>query len=147
MLGPYDAGASFDIEHLFTGEIPVPYVFGEAADAIAAHLDLAAVGIKNFHCEISALRRIEQQHLISTDSESTVAIPDRECRRIRQFECPAVDDDEVVSGSVHLCERYLHRINSGIDSPRSRSAYVSRLRTRANFVPLTITSATLGRLL
>src|SRR5512135_1558447 len=42
-LRPYDARCRFHRKRILYGDAPVPYVFCKAADAVAAHLDLASV--------------------------------------------------------------------------------------------------------
>src|SRR5262245_7004304 len=49
---PDDAGQGFDFEFAFVRDAVIVDVFGETADAVAAHLHLTAVGVVNLHLEV-----------------------------------------------------------------------------------------------
>ena len=83
----------------------------EAARAVAALFDLAAVGVEDAVAEIDVGARggLDHQQLVAADAE--VAVGDRLHARRAQVDRRAggVDDDEVVAEAVHLGEAQFHR--------------------------------------
>ena len=67
-----DAGKRFYSKNVFAGKLPVPNVFCKTANAVAAHLNLAAVGIKDQHFKIGGFRTLKDKDLIGAYSESSV---------------------------------------------------------------------------
>ena len=82
----------------------------EAPRAVAALLDLAAVGIEDAVAEIGvgAGGRLHQQDLVAADAEVAVGDEAQLVRRQRDGLAYAVDDHEVVAGAVHLGEAQPH---------------------------------------
>ena len=89
----------------------------EAARAVAALLDLAAVGVVDHVFEIDSRRRRRphRQHLVGADAEVPVrqeaVLARREAQRAARF----IEHDEVVAGPLHLGETDAH----GRDYPRA----------------------------
>ena len=74
-LWPDDAGQCFHFDLVLLRDAMVVDIFGETADAVAAHLHLAAVGVVDLHLEVGDLRRMHRQQLIRADAETAVAEP------------------------------------------------------------------------
>ena len=78
----------------------------EAACAVAALLDLAAVGIEDAVAEIDIGRRgaLDHQDLVAADAE--VAVSEKAClgRRRHEVLIDGVEYDKVVAEAVHLGE-------------------------------------------
>src|SRR5262249_1905240 len=68
-----DAGQRLDGELSLFREAVVAHIFCEAADAVAAHFDLSAVGVVDFHLEIDGARRMDREQLVRADAETPVA--------------------------------------------------------------------------
>jgi hypothetical protein len=99
----------------------------EAARAVAALLDLAAVGVEDAVAEVRvrAARALDHQDLVAADAE--VAIGDfadllsgKRKRLIR-----AIDDDEVVPRPLHLGEGELHALRDSCTQAKMRSIAAS----------------------
>jgi hypothetical protein len=83
----------------------------EAARAVAALLDLAAVGIEDAVAEIDARRRraLHHQDLVAADAEMAVGQKARLGRRRHEVLVDGVEHDEIVAEAVHFCEADAHR--------------------------------------
>ncbi len=92
------------------GEALVEHEAREAARAVAALLDLAAVGVEDAVAEIvtRVARPLHQQHLVAADAE--VAVGEGACLRGREVDrlAHAVQHDEVVALALHLREADPH---------------------------------------
>src|SRR5512135_2223528 len=124
-------------------------IFGEAADAVAAHLHLAAVGVVDLHLEIGHLRGMDGQQLIGADTEAAIAKVLGDRVQMIDILFQAVEEDKIVARPVHLGEFEFHNFDcfepglrrtplkyiqtywsdAGITSPLIRSSKLSRWRT------------------
>src|SRR5439155_25556809 len=68
-----DAAARFDRQPRLGGDAVVVDVLGHAADAVAAHLRFAAVGVEHAHAGVGALRRADEDQAVAADAEMAVA--------------------------------------------------------------------------
>jgi hypothetical protein len=82
----------------------------EAARAVAALFDLAAIGVENPVTEIDSRlpRRLDQQYLVAADAEMTVGQMAQLFRRQRNLLANAVEDNEIVAQTMHFREFQLH---------------------------------------
>ena len=105
-----DPGPGLDADLGLRSEPLVVDEAHEAACAVAALFDLAAVGVEDAVAEIDvgAGRRLDHQQLITADA--AVAVGDRLDARGGEIDRRArgVDDDEVVAQAVHLGEAQFH---------------------------------------
>ena len=84
----------------------VVYVFGHAADAVAAHLGFAAVGVEHPHAGVGALRWADQDQAVAPDPPMAVADGARQHGHIIGNSLrEAVHVDVVVARTLHLDER------------------------------------------
>ena len=103
-----DAGAGLDVEAaaLRPDEAPLDGVLRQAADAVAAHLGLGAVGVEDAHSYRCLVGRQDEQDAVGADAEVTVAHGDGESRPVALVAL-RFDEDEVVAGAVHLYEAHI----------------------------------------
>ena len=111
-LGLQDTPSGHDGEFVLVDEAGVHRVFGDAADAVAAHLRLGAVGIDDPHGYVRALSRQDIEDAVRTDAEMTVADLLAPCRIHRDRVGDAVEDDEVVPDPMVLPELHLTAASS-----------------------------------
>ncbi len=83
-------------------------ILGEAADAVAAHLHLAAVGIVDLHFEVSDCRWVNRQQLIRADAEAAVAKLFGHGFQVLDVVCQTIEKDEIVARPMHLGELQFH---------------------------------------
>ena len=76
-----------------------------AADAVAAHFGLAAVGIDDAHARVAGGRVADQEQAVGAERLDPIADPHREAGRIGERRKPLVDEHEVVAAPVHLDHR------------------------------------------
>src|SRR5947207_2968732 len=82
-------------------------IFGNAAQAVAAHLRLATVGVEHAHAGVGFLRRANQDQTIRPDSEMTVAHCPAQSGRIAGHGVPeTIQIDVVVPGALHFGEAH-----------------------------------------
>jgi hypothetical protein len=107
-----DAAAErIDADVALGGQAPAVHELHEAARAVAALLDLAAVGVEDAVAEIDVGRpALHHEDLVAADAEVAVGEPLELRAREREGLAGAVDDDEVVAGALHLGELELHPI-------------------------------------
>jgi hypothetical protein len=86
-------------------------IFGETANAVAAHLHLAAVGIVNFHFEVSDFRGMNREQLIRADAETTIAEFLGYEFQIADRILPAIEKNKIVARPMHLGEFDLHTVS------------------------------------
>ena len=112
------AGAEFEVERGTAcrrrrsaagrgGDAVVVDVLGDAADAVAAHFGLGAVGVEHPHLGVGAVDGADQDQAVGADAE--VAIGDRagEGRGVGGNRlAEAIDVDVVVAGAVHFGEEH-----------------------------------------
>src|SRR6267378_2487647 len=104
------AGERLDADLALRGEALLVHELHEAARAVAALLDLAAVGVEDAVAEVHAasLRPLNHEDLVATDSQMSIRdlfqllFIEIECRRGR------IQYHEIVAGSLHLGKRKLH---------------------------------------
>ena len=100
----------------FTGKTLFVAVAGNASCAVAAHFAQTAIGIIEQHGIIAALFRLgDNHHAVSSDRtvESAELFGKLRKNILRQFFDNVVDDNEVVSGSMHFCENHKLTPQSG----------------------------------
>jgi len=119
--------------HRIVGEAAVVDVLGDAADAVAAHLPAAAVGVVHLHATIGVGGRADQDQAVRPDAVVAPGHGARDVRRVGQIVLATIDVDVVVADAVHLghADDGTHGSaeTGGSVSPRSKSSIVSRLRT------------------
>src|SRR6185436_3765621 len=93
-----------DRDRLLPGQPVVVDVLADAADAVAAHRSLGAVGVEHDHPEVGLLRGGDQDEAVGADAGVAVADRDRQRRGIGDLLLEGVDVDVVVAGAVHLGE-------------------------------------------
>ena len=83
-------------------------IFGKTANAVAAHLHLAAVSVVDFHLEVGDFRRMNRQELIGADAESSVA--QLFCNRLQVVDVlrETIEKNEVVAAAMHLGKGNFH---------------------------------------
>ena len=82
--------------------------FPDAADAIAAHLSLAAVGIEHPHLPVRDPAPLDEDDPVAADGKMAVGEPDRELPRVFDRFVETVEIDIVVADAVQLIKRSLH---------------------------------------
>ncbi len=108
-FGADDAGDGFEADRRQREPVQAVDETGETARAVAAHLDLPAIGIVIAHPVVRVvLRRLDREQSVGADA----AIPVAECGDHRlvqgQMAVAVVDQHEVVAGPVHLGETQGH---------------------------------------
>ena len=104
-------------------EAAVEHEAGETACAVAAILDLAAVGVEDPIVEIGVgrARRLDHQHLVAADAETPVG-ERRTCAASRANRLArGIDHDEVVAEALHLGEPKTHATRFGCRCEHSRA--------------------------
>src|SRR5581483_1890965 len=106
------AAQRLDAELALRGEAARVHELHEAARAVAALLDLAAVGVEDAVAEIrvGAGRPLHRQHLVAAHAK--VAIRERPDLAPGEGKplLRAVEDDEIVARALHLREPELHAL-------------------------------------
>src|SRR5437879_4537066 len=78
-------------------------VLRDTADAVAAHLRLAAVGVEHAHPHVAPLRGADENQTVRADAEVPVANRAAQRSRIaRRRMTDAIDVDVVVADAVHF---------------------------------------------
>ncbi len=134
-----DAAGRFDADFTPIGETVLADVDDEAARAVAALLDLAAIGVEYPVAEIGIFAsRLDDEHLVASDAEAPVG--EQPDLRGRQYERRArgVDDDEVVAEPLHF--REAQRVRARLRAPgrairHGRPSPSSPLRVNGNRAP------------
>src|SRR5262245_13335752 len=103
-------GKRFDADLGLLRESVVVHEPDEAARAVAAFLDLAAVCVPDAVAKIrvGALRFLDEENLIAADTEMPVRDPPRALRAYVKGSAEAVEHDEVVARPLHLGEFEAH---------------------------------------
>ena len=105
-----DAGAGFDRQRAVDRRDPdtLDQVLGEAAEAVAAHLAVGAVGVDNHHPRRRGVRVLGDQDAVGADAEMPIADARRERRPIDIVQVRVltqrVDQQEVVARALHFEE-------------------------------------------
>ena len=112
-----DAGHSVhgDLGGVGGDDAPFNGVFGEAADAVAAHCALGAVGVEHPHFEVGDVGVHNQDEAVAAHAEVAVADGAGEGAPVARRHCAGVHIDIVVAGAVHFGEfhRRGHRNSRG----------------------------------
>jgi hypothetical protein len=107
------AAAGLDLQRVVARQAAVVDELGDAADAVAAHLRLAAVGVEHAHLRVGDLGAADEDEAVAADAEVAVAHGARQGRRVGGFGLvEAIDVDVVVAEAVHLHES--HGQNPGL---------------------------------
>ena len=109
-LRPDNAGERLHFELALLRDAVIVNVFGEAADAVAAHLDLTAVGVVDLHLEVGDFRRMHRQQLIGADAEAAVAELLGDGFQMIDVFLQAIEKNEIVARAVHLGELQFHNL-------------------------------------
>ena len=99
-----DAVAGFHAHGVAAGEIVVEGVFGDAANAVAAHFGFAAVGVEHAHADVGFLGGEDEDQAVGSDAEVAIGDADGEARGIGDCLGEAVDVDVVVPDALHFRE-------------------------------------------
>jgi hypothetical protein len=99
-----DPGQSLHFQFFLLGQTVLVDVLSEAADAVSAHLHLAAIGIVNLHLEVADLRGMDCEELVGADAEAAVAESLGQLFQIGDLILQTIDQDEVVAAAMHLGE-------------------------------------------
>src|SRR6185369_104836 len=139
-----EAGERAHADRALAGETAVVHEAHEAACAVAALLDLAAVGIHDAIAEVDVglVAALDDEDLVRADAEAAIGqvavLRGREGKGFAR----GVEHDEVVSGPLHLGKAQLHAAimatprlaSTRADPPRGwRPGLGAALRTAANF--------------
>jgi len=105
-----DSAEGFDADFAFRAQPLLMNETYEAASAVAALLDFAAVGVEDAIAEIDVRLAsfFNEQNLVTADAEVAVGEQAQLRRGQRDRLTKPVEDDEVVAQSVHLDECQLH---------------------------------------
>jgi len=79
-----------------------------AADTVAAHLGLRAVGVDRQHADVRARRRFERDEAVRPDAGVTIACPASEGGQVAQRRNASIQNDEIVVRTVHLGQWNAH---------------------------------------
>ena len=102
-----DPAGRLDANLTLVREPPVAHEPDEAARAVAALLDLAAVGVEDpvAKVDVGARRPLDDEHLVAAHAKAAVGERADLARGEGERLDGRVDDDEVVAEPVHLRER------------------------------------------
>ena len=106
-FGFEQAGNGLD-PHLVIAGLSPQHV-GDAARGVAACLRLGSVRVADAHQDLRArmTRRLQQDHLVTTDAGPPVGQRACRCRIDSDCSAAAVEHDKIVAQAVHLQERDL----------------------------------------
>src|SRR6266576_1970362 len=107
-LWPNNAGEGFDFELALLRDAMIVNIFGEAANPVAAHLHLAAVGVVDLHLEVGDLRWMHRQQLVGADAEATVAELLSDRIQVVDVLFQAIEENKIIACAVHLGELQFH---------------------------------------
>ena len=107
-LWPDDTRQCFHFDRALLRDAMVVDIFGETADAVAAHLHLAAVGVVDLHFEVGDLRGMHRQQLIRANAETAVAKPLGHGFEILDVVLQTIEKDEIVARPMHLGKLQFH---------------------------------------
>ena len=86
-------------------------ILADAADAVAAHLTLRAVGVEDAHLRVRLVRGGNEDDTVAADAEMRFGKRDGQLFGVRDLLFEAVDIDVIVAAAVHFCERQLHTVS------------------------------------
>src|SRR5262249_40279617 len=106
-LQDQDAAAGLERDAVLAGVAMVVEELGDTADAVAAHLGLAAVGVVHAHARVGLLGRADENEPVGADAEMPVADDAAQRGRVlgRRL-ADAIHVDVVVARAVHLGESH-----------------------------------------
>ena len=140
-----DAAVSHDAELVFGDDSSVPGVLDDAADAVAAHLCLGAVGIDYPHGKVCAVRAGQEiEHPVGTDAVVAITGLHAPGRVDLQVALVAVQQHEVVADALILPEFHCSSL-AGTFWCRQMSSMVPRSRISSALPSQTRASAQSGR--
>jgi len=89
---------------MVSGMRPVCFIkiFGQAADAVAAHLGLGAVGVEHPHFYIRRLRRANQNQTVRADPKMAIAHPHRQPAGVFNSLLEAIDINIIIAQPLHF---------------------------------------------
>ena len=100
------ATTGLDPQRICRHHATIDRVFRHAADAVAAHLAFAGVGVKHAHAQvgIGTRRRAHGDEPVTANREMPVAHDPRHAREIERRVLRSIDVNVVVADAMHLCE-------------------------------------------
>ena len=101
------AAAGLDGQLLFTGQAPVVDILAQAADAVAAHLPLRAVGVEHPHAEIGPVRGADADDPVAPHAEVAVAHPPGQGGQVLRQALQSVEVDVVVAQTLHFGKAHM----------------------------------------
>jgi hypothetical protein len=101
-----DSAAGFDGHGVVLGEAVVVGVLGDAADAVAAHLALAAIGVEHAHADIGVVGGEDEDEAIGADAGVAVGDEAGDLAGVGESFLEVVDIDIVVADAVHFGESH-----------------------------------------
>ena len=101
-----DTGQGFYRELVLVGQPLVTHKTRETARAVAALLDLTAIGVENAvtEIELGARRALDDQHLVAADTEAPVGEVSHLLGGQRHGLADGVNHDEIIAEAVHFGE-------------------------------------------
>ena len=98
----------------------------DASRPIAAKLGLRTVRIEEPHAEISTVRSLHEDDSLAADSRPARANRRQHPPVAGERSVPVINQDEVVSGSMHLDEADAHQYHQPFTSGTSSSPFMRR---------------------
>ena len=124
------AAAGFDRHRIVARQAVIEGILGDAANAVAAHLRFAAVGVEHAHAHIGALGWANQDEAIAADAEVAIADLDAQLGRMtRRRIAHAIDVDVIVADALVLPESHDGLFLS--ERPRGEGPHVHLIFTQA----------------
>ena len=122
----HDAGERFDREGGLFHDALLVHILGKAADAVAAHLRLAAVGIDDAHADVGRVAVEHEQQPVP--AHAGLAVAERRCKRIEVGAAHAarIDDEKVIAQSMHFRKFHDPIISTNASSAKSRTVRSNR---------------------
>src|SRR5262249_54060251 len=107
-----DARIGVDTKRISSRSTALVGILADAADAVAAHLPAASVGVVHLHAAIGDIGRANEDQPVTANARAPVADARRQRRRLAHVFIEAIDVDVVVADAVHLDERELAHLVS-----------------------------------
>ena len=106
------AAAGLDRQSRLAGNAVVVHVLRHAAQPVAAHLGLGAVGVEHPHPGVGQLRLADEDEPVGADAEVPIADGAGECRQVGGHGvADAIDVHVIVADPVHLGEPHGARLD------------------------------------
>ncbi len=105
----FHARQRFHFDLRIRTEFAVIDIFGETADAVAAHFGFAAVGVEHPHLVIGHFGGQNQQQAVAANAELAVTQATADVAVLRFFKGfrQGIDDNKIVADAVHFREFHL----------------------------------------